>query len=178
MIIPESLPLSLQDGACAVIPTDTIYGIVTSALHKEGVERIYTIKGRSPEKPCIILLDSPERMRDFGVSDEWIEKVHDFKASGPTSFIVPITRTNLEYLVRNTQTLAFRIPQNEELHNLLMQTGPLIAPSANPEGFPPATTIDEARDYFGDKVDYFIDGGTIVGTPSVLIDLKTGKHLR
>jgi L-threonylcarbamoyladenylate synthase len=34
-----------------VAPTDTIYGLLTSAFNKEGIERIYKIKGRDKNKP-------------------------------------------------------------------------------------------------------------------------------
>jgi len=165
-------------GAIAVIPTDTIYGIVTSAWNKDSVERIYELKKRTPEKPCIILITSPEDMRDFGVTEENIVRVTEYAATTPTSFIVPITRTDLGYLDRGSRTLAFRIPNNSELQSLLKVTGPLIAPSANTEGNPPAHTIDEAREYFGDTVSYYSDGGTIVGSPSALIDIATGTKLR
>ncbi len=178
MLFPHSLAQALQSGAIAVIPTDTIYGIVTSALSKESVERVYALKKRSPEKPCIILLNTAEQMREFGVQEEYIGKVRSYKTEGPTSFIVPITRTDLEYLDRGTNTLAFRIPERSDLHDFLADSGPLIAPSANTEGNPPATTIAEARVYFEDTVKYYIDGGTIVGAPSMLIDIATGTRLR
>jgi L-threonylcarbamoyladenylate synthase len=178
MTFPDTLAEILRNGGCAVIPTDTIYGVVASAWKETGVERVYALKGRSLEKPCIILLDSLERMRDFGVSDEDMRKVASFATEAPTSFIVPITCNDLSYLDRGTQTLAFRIPHEKELCNFLSRTGPLIAPSANPEGLPPATTIDKARAYFGDTVDHYVDGGTIEGTPSALIDIRTGTKLR
>lgn len=168
----------LFEAIIAVIPTDTIYGIVTSAWNKESVERVYQLKGRNPEKPCIILLSSVEQMKDFGVTEEYIDKVSAYKSQGPTSFIVPITRTDLTYLDRGTGTLAFRIPDNERVQTILQESGPLIAPSANTEGNPPATTIAEAQEYFGDSVSQYVDGGTITGSPSALIDIKTGIKLR
>lgn len=178
MEFSETLKEILKRGGCAVIPTDTIYGIVTTAVHQASVERVYAIKGRSPQKPCIILIEDAARMQDFGVEAEYIERVQAYLAEGPTSFIVPITRTDLGYLDRGTRTLAFRIPEPPELRALLVATGPLIAPSANPEGMPPATTIHEAREYFGDRVDAYSDGGTRVGSPSALIDVRAGIRLR
>lgn len=162
----------------AVIPTDTIYGVVTSAWNKENVEQIYALKQRTPHKPCIILIANAEEMHTFGVADENIEKVSRYPAGRPTSFIVPISRTDLGYLDRGTGTLAFRIPKDRRLQAILAQSGPLIAPSANTEGNPPATTLAEARAYFGDAVSYYMDGGTIIGTPSVLIEVQTGARLR
>lgn len=178
MYFPDTLITLLKQGECAVVPTDTIYGIVAQAMNKEAVERVYTIKGRSPQKPCIILIDDAERMRLFGVSDEYIEKVRLYPADGPTSFIVPITRSDLSYLDRGTHTLAFRIPHVDALRQLLVQTGPLIAPSANPEGLTPAATVEAARIYFDTSVAAYCDGGTLEGKPSALIDVQTGTKLR
>lgn len=178
MEFSDTLIEILARGGCAVIPTDTIYGIVAAAWNQEAVERVYSIKGRSPQKPCIILIDNAAKMRDFGVSNEHIEKVLSYAAPTPTSFIVPISRDDLEYLDRGTHTLAFRIPRPDALHHLLIRTGPLIAPSANPEGLQPASTIDEARAYFKEAVGAYSDGGTLEGRPSALIDIETGTKLR
>jgi len=53
-----------------------------------------------------------------------------------------------------------------------MRTGPLIAPSANPEGLPPARNLEEAKGYFGDSVDMYMDGGEINGKASRLVKLR------
>ncbi|MGB4942879.1 MAG: Sua5/YciO/YrdC/YwlC family protein, partial [Candidatus Moraniibacteriota bacterium] len=58
---------------------------------------------------------------------------------------------------------------DEPLRNLLRHTGPLIAPSANIAGEPASTSIEEARKYFGDQVDLYIDGGTLTSAPSTLV---------
>ena len=50
------------------------------------------------------------------------------------------------------------------------QTGPLITSSANQPGESPATTIQEAINYFGDSVDFYVDGGEIKDVlPSTII---------
>ena len=46
---------TLKDGGIAVIPTDTIYGIVGSALNPQTVEKIYELRKRAKDKPFIIL---------------------------------------------------------------------------------------------------------------------------
>ncbi|MEK7077097.1 MAG: Sua5/YciO/YrdC/YwlC family protein, partial [Patescibacteria group bacterium] len=56
--------------------------------------------------------------------------------------------------------------------------GPLVAPSANIEGKPPAWTIKEAKKYFGDKADFYVDGGTIKKSPSMLIKIEDGTAVR
>ena len=48
----------LKDGGVGVIPTDTIYGVVGSALKPETVKRIAKIKNRSDGKGFIVLINS------------------------------------------------------------------------------------------------------------------------
>ena len=46
----------LKNGKIGIIPTDTIYGIMGSALKPEVVEKIYSLRERSKDKPFIILI--------------------------------------------------------------------------------------------------------------------------
>ena len=87
------------------------------------------------------------------------------------SFVLDCIDEKFTYLHRGTKTLAFRLPAQKDLQRLLKQTGPLLAPSANIEGLPPAQNISEARKYFGDLVDLYIDGGTVVSKASKVIKL-------
>ena len=105
-----------------------------------------------------------------------VKKVLDKIWPGQVSVILPCESDKFEYLHRGTKALAIRFPDKKDLLELLKETGPLIAPSANFEGEPPALTIKEARDYFGDKVDFYEDAGKLDSQPSTLISLnKDGK---
>lgn len=164
---------TLVAGGVAVIPTDTIYGIVGRAEDKATVERIYKIRQRDESKPCIILIHNESELNKFGIflEDSQKEKLKEFKDK-PTSFILDCKDEKFAYLHRGIQSLAFRIPQNIELKNLLKQTGPLIAPSANTEGYYPSKNIAEAKNYFGDLVDIYIDGGELSSNASRIIRLS------
>ena len=96
---------------------------------------------------------------------------------GKTSIILPCPDEKFHYLHRGSNFLAFRLPADAPLRQFIYRTGPLVAPSANLEGLPPATTIEEAQNYFGDKVDFYIDGGKMEGSPSKLIKKKAIKLL-
>jgi L-threonylcarbamoyladenylate synthase len=67
------------------------------------------------------------------------------------------------------------LPAKTKLRSLLKKTGPLAAPSANPEGLPPAKTIKEAKKYFRDRVDFYLDAGRLDSRPSAILSLKNGK---
>jgi L-threonylcarbamoyladenylate synthase len=168
----KNLVERLKKGGVAIMPTDTIYGIVGQAQNVATVNRIYNLKKRDPEKPCIILIGNTNALAEFSItfSGEQEKKLKEFWP-GPVSIIFDCEDKSLTYLHRGTKTLAFRLPALPDLQNLIIQTGPLIAPSANPEGLPPAQNIDEAKKYFENSIDYYLDGGTIIGKASKVIKL-------
>ncbi len=170
----------LKDGGVIVAPTDTLYGILARAFDKKAVERIYDIKGRDENKPFIILVTSIKEMQLFGfsfdkssvlgvqINDVCIPKV---------SVIVPCVLKKYAYLHRGSNSLAFRIisKRNAHLYNLIQKVGPLVAPSANPQGAVPAYTIPEAKKYFGINIDIYIAGGRKMSKPSTIVSVLKGK---
>jgi len=172
----KNLIVVLKNQGVGVMPTDTIYGLVGSALSKNAVKRIYTIKGRSPKKPFIVLISSIGDLQLFGIKpDSFIKKVLSRIWPGGVSVILPCKNKKLFYLHRGTNSLAFRLPENKSLRGLLRKTGPLVAPSANPEGVLPAKNLTEAKNYFKNKVDFYAGDKNIKGLPSTLIKIKNKK---
>lgn len=168
----------LKNSGIGVMPTDTLYGVVGQALSREAVERIYHARKRSPDKPLIILISRPEDLELFGIPiDKGPGRVAQRFWPGKVSVIVPCDRTEFEYLHRGTKTLAFRLPEKKELVELLKETGPLVAPSANLEGEMPSLTIEEAKRYFGVSVDFYLDEGLVQSEPSTIIQITGHKIL-
>ncbi len=166
----------LKNSGVGILPTDTLYGIVGSAFSEKAVERIYTLKGRDEDKPLIILINSIGDLGRFGVEiDQETEEILQKYWPGKVSVILPCLDPRFEYLHRGKGSLAFRLPVDKKLISILKETGPLVAPSANPQGLVPAKTIAEAKEYFGDKVDFYEDGGILKSLPSTLIGIKDGQ---
>ena len=162
------------NGGVGVIPTDTLYGIVANAFSKEAVERVYAVRGRSEHKPCIVLLPNKDALTLFGIA--LTDKMHTVVKQywhGAASIVLPCDNEHFAYLHRGTKTLAFRIPDPipADLVSFLEKTGPNIAPSANMQGKPPATTISDAYGYFLDTVDFYVDGGVLTGEPSTIVSV-------
>ena len=64
----EKIILTLKNGLPVIFPTDTLYGIHTSALNQKSVENVYKIRGRAPEKPFIILIGSIDQLKIFKIT--------------------------------------------------------------------------------------------------------------
>jgi L-threonylcarbamoyladenylate synthase len=177
----ENLVKILNENGVVVMPTDTLYGIVGKAGNTSVVERIYTVRKRTPTKPCIILIGEIEELKKFSIplSEEqknilkqyWsFDFAQDFQP-GPTSIVLDCPDEKFAYLHRGTKSLAFRMPLPEGLRELLQKTGPLVAPSANTEKFPASENVEDAKKYFGDAIDLYVDGGPIVSKASKIIRL-------
>jgi L-threonylcarbamoyladenylate synthase len=169
----------LKDNGLAVIPTDTLYGLVARAFSKQAVKRIYDIKGRDEDKPFIVLITRMEQLRDFGISLTTVQKNFLFSVwPGKVSVILPCTKKSLTYLHRGTESIAFRMVgmRNKNLYALIESVGPLVAPSANPQGLPPAKNRREARAYFGERVDGYVCTGIREGLPSTTVSF-TGDEV-
>lgn len=163
---PE-LVARLKHGDIGIVRTDTLYGIVASAHNESAVQRVYEVKGRDDTKPPIVLISSIDQLFDQipAHAGPYVKSVWP----GPVSVILP-SPSAPAWLRRGGATVAYRLPDSESLRALLDITGPLIAPSANPQGKPPAMSIDEAVEYFDEAIDFYVDGGRVIdSTPSQLI---------
>jgi len=162
----ETVVRLLKTGGIGVVRTDTLYGLVAVANNDVAVERVFAVKGRANEKAPIVLISNMNQIFDqidASISDH-LAKVWP----GKNSVILPSHRAP-DWITRGNQSVAYRLPNNPELCELIGKVGPLIAPSANPQGLVPAMTIHEAENYFSDKVDFYVDGGEVTdNTPSKL----------
>ncbi len=154
-------------GTVGVIPTDTVYGVVARAVDQEAVTRLYALKHREG-KPGTIIAASLEQFEELGLKHRYLKAVEQYWP-GPLSVVIPCGPA-LQYLHQGKLSLAVRIPDNKDIQALLEQTGPLLTSSANHPGEPTSTNVDQAKQYFGDEVDFYIDGGDLsANQPSTII---------
>ncbi|RTZ68095.1 MAG: threonylcarbamoyl-AMP synthase [Aquificaceae bacterium] len=162
-----------------VLPTDTLYGICADVLTPEAVEKVYRAKWRNPSKPLIVLVYNPFQIEEFfGVKlTEEVLNILNYKK--PISLLLPVK--GFEWVSRGSGFIAFRLVKSGFIKEFLQAyKRPLVAPSANWEGYPPAKDIFQAFFYFGNSVAVYYDGGVLKGLPSALLKLegKKAKLLR
>ena len=155
----EKLISLLKDGSLAVIPTDTVYGLVCRADDKMAVARLYDLKQRDNKPGTVIAADTDQLVR-LGIKARYLKPVAHYWPN-PISIVIP--SFELEYIHLGVGSIAVRIPRHSELQQLLTKTGPLLTTSANMPGQPEAATEEEAERYFGESVDIYIDGGDLSG---------------
>lgn len=163
----------VRQGKIGVMPTDTVYGVVALALNQAAVERLYKLKSREV-KPGTVIVSSVQGLEALGITDI-DSKILQKYWPGAVSIVMPSTA---EYLHQGKGSIAVRLPAHEGINNLLKDTGPLLTSSANTPGDPPATTITEAMNYFGESVDFYVDGGYVSNKKSSTIIRLNGEVLR
>lgn len=157
----------LLAGGVGVLPTDTVYGLVARAADKPAVRRFYDLKKRE-RKPGTVVAASVEQLVELGVPEVHLRRVEHL---WPASLSVILeTGPELAYLHLGLDSLAVRVPGDEAVRRMLELTGPLVTTSANAPGQPTAVNATEARNYFEDGVDFYVEGEDLSGrAPSTIV---------
>lgn len=166
-LFDTKLTAQLFAGAVGLLPCDTVYGVVCLARQSQPVARLYQLKQRE-HKPGTLIAASLDQLVELGLKRRYLTPVTQYWP-GAVSVVIPCG-PELEYLHQGIGSLAVRLPAGSELQALLRETGPLLTSSANLPSHPPAVTVSQARGYFGDRLDFYIDGGDYSGRrPSTIV---------
>ncbi|OGC57616.1 threonylcarbamoyl-AMP synthase [candidate division WWE3 bacterium RIFOXYA1_FULL_41_11] len=156
----------LNSGGVAFFKSDTVYGLHTKTENNAAAEKIRQIKGRDGVKPFIILIGNTDQLKKFGVLVN--KNIHNLiKKYWPGKLTVVLNV--------NGGTQAFRMPKDKYLQEILKATGPLVSTSANPSGEKPAANIEEAKTYFGEQIDLYVNSGAVESAPSTIVDCTGDK---
>lgn len=160
----------LQKDAVGIMPTDTLLGVVCRATSKLSVKRLYRAKQRE-NKPGTVIAASIQQLVDLGLRRRYLQAFEHYWPN-PISVIIPCAQAELAYLHLGKHSLAVRVPNNSTLRAMLEQTGPLLTSSANLTQQPPAHSLSEAIDYFGDRIDFYADTSVaMLGKPSTILQV-------
>lgn len=161
-LLDDELTGILGAGGVGVLPTDTVYGLVCAAVQPVAVARLYSLKDRD-HKPGTVIAANVEQLVELGLKRRYVSAVEHLWP-GPLSIVIPTS--TLGYLDQGVGGLAVRVTNQAALTALLLRTGPLLTSSANQPGEPVAVTVAEAKAYFGNTVDFYVDGGDLSGRPA------------
>ena len=152
--IPELARLLRRPGAVAVVPTETVYGLVGRVSDPACRERIYALKHRDDAKPLGWFFSAPEEPAEHGiVLNASAERLVREFMPGPLTVIARRTGGG---------TVGFRIPDHPLLLALLRELGePLFQTSANRSGLPNALSCSDASAMLDGVPDAVVDGGPI-----------------
>jgi L-threonylcarbamoyladenylate synthase len=168
----------IQAGGVVAFPTDTVYGIGVSAFNVNAIEKIYDVKGRSHLKAIPVLVGDVEDIYQITPPlPAPIQKLIDNFWPGALTLVLPLL-PNLPGNLSPTLTVGLRLPNHNQVRDMLRETGPLAATSANISGEASALTADEVLQQLEGKIDLILDGGGAPGGQASTVLDCSGEELK
>lgn len=171
---------AIRAGQPVILPTDTVYGLCSSAYTPEPAELLYRLKGRDPRQPSALLASDvdmlfecvPELRGRAGV-------VARALLPGPYTLIVPNPARRFRWITgTNPLAIGVRVPElPDPADRVLTHVGCVVATSANLPGEPDPARVDEIPAEILEQVAAVIDAGELPGIPSTVLDF-TGDEPR
>jgi L-threonylcarbamoyladenylate synthase len=164
-VSPQEAVAALRAGNVALVPTETVVGLVAA---ESGLSRIHEIKGRDADKPIALLCISAEEA--FGLAENVPPLARDLAElywPGPLTLVLDLPSGG---------TIGVRVPAGKAVRGLLEAYGsPLYATSANLSGEPAKAVLDEVDPQVLESVDIVVGGERGTGEASAVVDLAGGN---
>lgn len=167
----------ILNGELAIIPTDTVYGIVADATSFEAVDKVFKIKKRDYKKPLIIMVSSVEMLLKYVLCVDEIEKELIEKYwPGKLTILFKRNKNVLDIITNGGDLVGIRFPDNKELINLMNKIDrPLVSTSANISNCDTVVDINMIEEELKNKVSYIYDGGILDNLASTIVTIVGGK---
>lgn len=170
----------LRAGGIVAFPTDTVYGIAVNPATPGGIERLFHVKQRPPDKGIPLLLGSADQVLDVGVSNDASRRLAAAFWPGPLTLVL-VRRAGLAGSAAGAAsgatspepepTVGVRLPNHACPRTLATALGPLPTTSANLSGGPDAVDARTVARTLGDAIDLILDGGRTPGpVASTVVD--------
>jgi L-threonylcarbamoyladenylate synthase len=170
----ETFERCISVGGVALFPADTVYGLATEPDSREGVDRLYRLKGRAPDTPAAVMFFDLElalaALPELGARTG--EAVRHLLPGALTLLLANPARRFPLACGPEPERLGLRVPLLEgELAPLAAVRWPVLQSSANRTGEPDAARLADVDTELRAGVDLVLDGGELPGTPSTVVDL-------
>ncbi len=177
----EDIISVLDAGGLLLYPTDTIWGIGCDATNPDAVERVYQLKQRDRSKPCILLADSINTVK------EYVEEVHPRVENllnyhtRPLTVVYPQAKRLPAISTSADGSVAIRVALGGFCKELLRAYGkPLISTSANISTEPFPANFGEISSAIIQGVNYVVKAEQYDKTsrePSVIVKVDSEGEL-
>ena len=159
----------------ALFPADTVYGLATEPDTPEGVERLYRIKGRRPDRPAAVMFfDRDLALAALPELGDRTRAALERLLPGAVTAVVPNPARRFPLASGpRPESLGLRVPElHGALEPLAAMRWPVLQSSANPSGGADARRLDDVDPRIREQVDLQLDAGELPGTPSTVVDLS------
>lgn len=165
----------LAEARLLALPTETFYALAAHPFEEEALARLYTLKGRTSDKPVLLLVSGPDMVPS--VAQDIPLRARDLMRAfwpGPLTLILPARPDLSRRLTGNTGGVGLRQPRQEVTCRLIAALGfPVTGTSANRAGQPAFTRAMEVEREFGAELALVLDAGPCPGgLPSTIVDVN------
>jgi len=171
----ETFERCISVGGVAVFPADTVYGLATEPDSREGVERLYRLKRRLPDKPSAVMFFQVElALAALPELGDRTRAVVEALLPGPVTILLPNPAHRFPLACASEpDRLGIRVPLLEgALAPLASVRWPVLQSSANLAGEPEARRVEDVAPEIRAGADLVLDGGDLPGTPSTVVDFS------
>ena len=161
---------AVANGDLVVYPTETVYGLGGDALDADAVERVFDLKGRERSNPLSLGVPSVDAALRHTRPTEFAVAFARAFLPGPVTVVVERAATVPDALTAGRDRVGIRVPDHPVARELLRETGPLTATSANVSGRGSVTHPDDLDDRIREGVAVVVDDGETPGTESTVVD--------
>jgi L-threonylcarbamoyladenylate synthase len=171
---------AIRAGKPVIIPTDTVYGLAADGYREAPALRLFKLKERPEGMPCALLAADLDAILDAVPELRGRSAVMSRALlPGPYTLVLANPARRFRWLCGATPTaIGIRVPVlGEAGRRVVERVGVVAATSANLHGGPDPRTLAEVPTELLDRVGAAVDGGTLPGTPSTVLDL-TGPEPR
>lgn len=153
-----NIPKSKMKGKIVCFPTDTVYGVGAIINDVEGVNKIYELKHRDPNKPLAVLAPNIESILPY-IEYPKVEVFDLMQKYWPGALTIIFNKKEDAGLNinENYKTIGFRIPNSKVAKEILEHFGPMATTSVNLSGTAPLNSYEEILNNFSDQIDYIIE---------------------
>jgi L-threonylcarbamoyladenylate synthase len=165
IVSPGEAAEALRTGKVALVPTETVVGLVAA---ERGLDRIHEIKGRDPNKPVALLCSSPKEGFALAASvPPLARRLAERYWPGPLTLVLDHPAGG---------TVGVRVPADSAVRAVLAAYGePLYATSANLSGEPAPDGLEEVDPRISEAVDLVVAGEPGTGEASAVVNLTGGR---
>ena len=173
----ERLVEVINNGNIAVVPTDTVYGIIGDATNIDVIHKVYEVKKRDYSKPLILMVSSIDMLEKYVLEINDIEKkLIDRYWPGKLTILFKKNNNIDDLITSGSNLVGIRYPDNKELNELMDKLNkPLISTSCNISSKEVITSIDMLEEDISKHVSYVYDGGVLSDTSSTIVRVNDGK---
>ena len=170
--ILEEVKKALDNHGVIAFPTETVMGLAVYFYDFEAYSKLNRVQQRPEDKPYSMMVKNTIEIEKYAQVDDRTKRIISKFMPGPLTLLLPVREGLPEWVTHGGKTIGIRIPSHEVSLAILNELDkPILVPSANKSGKPPALTSKEVEEIFKNEIDFIVPGEANLEKASTIVDL-------